>query len=701
MLILSVLASSDFQLKKVIKAKPDGAHLLKKPSTGTVPRVMGIIDGYGYMLLSNQLGDPVTFNYIDISSTGTAVGAGDDWCSVSSASTPYSLGFSMPYYDRTITDVSICSNGTVVLENISRYVGFSNAMLPDSNYGFVGFIAPMWDDLNPSQSGADDIYFQSFSSCPDGYSGACAVVQYHLVPRYGGSVYMDFEVVFYDNGNIKIQYNSAIDYNDATVGMQDSSAAEGSNPDWYIQYVYNGTPYTQIPDSGTAILFKLIPIQSGDAIVMDVNPDEYIPTAPVDVEAQIYNADTLDLTGFLLHLDIYDTVTNTIVFSDDQSVTLNARSINTVTFSTFTPADRSYYRAVVYVTDSRDPDPTYDTASTVFRTHVRVGDVLDTMALRQPPLLGYNFSFITYNDLRARFFISDFYGGVYSFEPRNPSASFRYENWAFAPIYDPYVNHTFSIANDGDSLFFLSHLEYDGWYVYSQHVATYSEVTPGVFAWTGDTINLLSLYSAISYGMDWDGEDQALWIVASDGSNHALVEVSATDGTLLRNIPLSGILDVPTGLTILDYTGEFLISDGKFVYRLDTLGNVVDAYYTPGALGAYDLAFYPSCSPGDTDPVVVYAVAGDSLNTVMRVATGYYCDQLVSIAEKPKVERENVAFHMKGRTVYLTGAEGMVQVYDIAGRRVATFNASSPYTFNRSGVFFIKTDRKVFKIVVQ
>ncbi len=84
------------------------------------PRLLsGGPDGFGYIYLSTQDGDTgLTFNWIDITTTGTAVGAGDDWCSGSSASTLYYLGFSFPYYDQTRDSISICSNGTVVLENL-------------------------------------------------------------------------------------------------------------------------------------------------------------------------------------------------------------------------------------------------------------------------------------------------------------------------------------------------------------------------------------------------------------------------------------------------------------------------------------------------------------------------------------------------------------------------------------------------------
>ena len=340
-------------------------------------------DGYGYMYYSTQDGDAsVTFNWIDISTTGTAMNAGDDWCSGSDASTLYYLGFSFPFYDQTRDSISICSNGTIVLEKPYAYLGLSNVALPSTVYDTFGFVAVMWDDLNPSDASADDIYFQSFNPCPDGYSGACAVVQYHNVPRYGNTTLMDFEVILYDNGDIKLQYNSNIYYNDATIGIQDSTAATGVNADWYLQYVYNGTPSGHIPDSATAILFKYpVPADHDIAVTGIIFPqlDLYTfypsgqgPTWPQtgDVSVIIRNMGLNDESGFDLTLDVNGNV------STQTGLSLTSGSVDTITFTgiSLTEIDS----AVAYHNLSTDENTANDTLRAVmdYSEMYSVGDTV-------------------------------------------------------------------------------------------------------------------------------------------------------------------------------------------------------------------------------------------------------------------------------------------------------------------------------------
>ncbi len=343
-------------------------------------------DGYGYMYYSTQDGDSaVSFNWIDISTTGTAVGAGDDWCSGSNANTFYHLGFSFPFYNQAGDSISICSNGAIIFEMdpLFSITLYNNWPLPYEHFGGigVGFVAAMWDDLDPSSSVADDIYFQSFSSCPDEYSGACTVVQYHNIPMYGQTALMDFEVIIYDNGNIKLQYNSPIDYYDATIGIQDSTA-HSTNPTWYIQYLYDSIPSEHIPDSGTAILFKYPGTIDHDIAVTGIifppldlytfYPSGQGPIWPRtgDVSVIVHNSGPNDENSFDLTLDINGNIyTRTGLF-------LPSGGVDTIVFTSVSLMEID--SAVAYHSLSTDENTANDTLRAVmdYSTYYSVGDTV-------------------------------------------------------------------------------------------------------------------------------------------------------------------------------------------------------------------------------------------------------------------------------------------------------------------------------------
>jgi len=352
---------------EAVKEKEPVILNAKRHIPPTNPSILsGGPDGYGYIYYSTQDGDTVDFNWIDITGTGTPVGATDDWCSGSDNSTLYYLGFTFPFYLNEYDSVSICSNGAIVFDNPYEYFGFSNTSLPSASYeGPRAIAAIMWDDLNPAASDADDIYFQSFTSCPDGYSGACAVIQYHNIPRYGQTLLMDFEVILYDNGDIRYLYNSQIYYNDATIGIQAEGADTVNN--YYLQYVYNGDPSGHIPDSGTAILFVAPPPPDHDIAVISITlpqlnlytfyPVGQEPTWPQtgDVSVVIKNRGINDESGFDLTLNL-----NGNVYTE-AGLSLTARTTDTIVFTDL-PIDE-VTTATAYHNLATDEVPVNDTAT--------------------------------------------------------------------------------------------------------------------------------------------------------------------------------------------------------------------------------------------------------------------------------------------------------------------------------------------------
>ncbi len=657
----------------------------------TEPRLLGGgPDGYGYTYLSTQDGDAgVTFNYIDISTTGTAVGADDDWCSGYNVSTLYYLGFSFPFYDQLIDSISICSNGTVLFENKAGYLGLSNDALP-SNGGYsgdFGFVAVMWDDLNPAASGADDIYFQSFASCPDGYSGACAVIQYHNVPRYSGTVFMDFEVILYDNGNIKLQYNSAVEYNDATVGIQDSTALS-SNPTWYLEYVYNGSPPTHVPDSGTAILFQPPAPVDYNIGVASVTPTGLIGTSPVTFTATVRNFGSVATTSTPVVLNIYDTLASSLVFSDTQTVAIPASSNYDVTFSSFTPSARKVYLLEVIAQESMDTVRDNDTLRAVARTLLVFGDIADSWTF--PSLgdgTGYSFAGITYVPDSGKFYVVSMnpLSAVFSFDPNDPAGTFTQTSWTL---------HSFFGADDipwgiayNDGTFYVSHIGFDG--------STFTGTVIGYYDGNGNLIDSFDVWAGVENGgwiagMDWNTDDGYLYGVYVGGSNSVYkLDVTAKNSAGVFATPSSSL----RGISVFHEVDHVL--DGGWnqneIYELDYSAAMLNS---APMLNMADVDVWVNCTNPD-DPVFAFVTLNNADNTLVKMATGHYCDEFVGVAER-RAESTVPSVKVEGRTVF---ASGEATLYNVAGRKVATFKGS--YRVDVPGIYFVKVGERTFKVLVR
>ncbi len=160
--------------------------------------------------------DTVPSAFDDISSTGTALGLGDeDYAS-------FSIPFTFRFYCDDYTSVTVGSNGALYFADDS--LGYQNVCIPGTNSsGISSFIAPFWDDLNPSSAG--EVYYQVKGDAPD----RRLIVQWKGVPHYSsGDGASTFQAILYERSNeILFQYqdvdfgNAAYDDGaSATVGVQ-------------------------------------------------------------------------------------------------------------------------------------------------------------------------------------------------------------------------------------------------------------------------------------------------------------------------------------------------------------------------------------------------------------------------------------------------------------------------------------------------
>lgn len=241
------------------------AYVAGATSSGDFPTrpLVGSIgpDSFGY-----TANDTATFSFVDISGTGTNVGAGDD-----TSHGPFGLGFTFNYYGTNFTDVFLSSNGFVSFGSGST--AFTNQCpLPDSSTP-NNLIAGLWDDLRPvGGGGAGNVYYQAFGagSCPYGnYPGGCFVALWNGVAYFSGGGTTTFEIILFDNNESLVQISSAGQGgSSSTTGIEDSSGTVG------LTYACNTANSIMTPK---AIRFAVRPYQSSfgggsaDAFVTKLN----------------------------------------------------------------------------------------------------------------------------------------------------------------------------------------------------------------------------------------------------------------------------------------------------------------------------------------------------------------------------------------------------------------------------------------------
>ena len=146
-------------------------------------------DTYGHMWIDSDEPNGPTFDWIDISLTGTEIPLTGN----NSISNRITIGFPFSFYGQSYGDFRVCTNGWLSFNTFS--VAYNNQALP-SNLAPRAMIAPLWDDLN----------FQPDSRLYYENQGNKLVLMYENVYRITGEGPYSFEVILFDNDNIVLQY---------------------------------------------------------------------------------------------------------------------------------------------------------------------------------------------------------------------------------------------------------------------------------------------------------------------------------------------------------------------------------------------------------------------------------------------------------------------------------------------------------------
>ena len=167
-------------------------------------------DPFGYAWIdSDEVGGP-TYNWIDISATGTLVtGLADD-----NIVGPFPVGFTFPFYGEDKSQFWLNSNGTIGFK--STYISLTNYSIPTGNTN-TDFIAWFWDDLDPGNTNTS-VWYQAFDNM--------LVIQFDTYYEYpDGNNYVNAQVQMFSTGYINILYDYITPASILTVVLLVSSQA--------------------------------------------------------------------------------------------------------------------------------------------------------------------------------------------------------------------------------------------------------------------------------------------------------------------------------------------------------------------------------------------------------------------------------------------------------------------------------------------
>ncbi|MFA7331365.1 MAG: T9SS type A sorting domain-containing protein [Candidatus Delongbacteria bacterium] len=179
-------------------------------------------DGFGYTWANSSAEGGPTFQWEDITATGTLLAlTGDD------AQTAINLSFPFPFYDATYTTASVVTNGYVNFGTVSTT--YSNTTIPNVNQP-NGCVFALWDDLYVPATGS--VYFL------DDTDNERAIIQWNNVTPLGSQTTPHtFQVILHADGTILVQYLDLAEAQilDVTMGIEDITGADG------LLYNFDGT----------------------------------------------------------------------------------------------------------------------------------------------------------------------------------------------------------------------------------------------------------------------------------------------------------------------------------------------------------------------------------------------------------------------------------------------------------------------------
>ena len=245
---------------------------------------------------SDEQGGPA-FNWMDISSTGTAItGLVDD-----NVVGPFDMGFNFSFYGDLHSQFWVNSNGCISFND--KLLPFANWPIPTA-HTYTDFIAWFWDDLTAADSNTS-VFYESFGD-------SILVIQFNDYAQYLQQAnYITAQVLMYKNGNIIINYNEAdpgFILDSETIGIQSPDSTIGLQVANNEPYVHDRLALLIMYDENVAV--GINESESGeqeDPIVVYPNPaNDHIHIDLTNVSALTGSFSIHDLAGrLMIHDDIH------------------------------------------------------------------------------------------------------------------------------------------------------------------------------------------------------------------------------------------------------------------------------------------------------------------------------------------------------------------------------------------------------------
>lgn len=233
------------------------------PSDDTVRAVLpaylhegtGGPDDFGYSFIDNTEQSGPTFNWIEISNTGTQIEPGQHY--FMSGEIP--LGFTMNFYGSPYSSIWVNSHGEIHLGSRDIWLSTNDCPLPDPSTPHAPLLAVFWDLLYIHYEIGQGVYYQYFDNGSDDYT----VVEWQAKVTDANSDPVVFEAILYQDGDIVYQYNQVNDGEGgqgqgATIGMEYDQIPSG------LSYNCDDTNPANRLESGLAIRWTLEPTAVDD-----------------------------------------------------------------------------------------------------------------------------------------------------------------------------------------------------------------------------------------------------------------------------------------------------------------------------------------------------------------------------------------------------------------------------------------------------